>query len=457
MPNLPSLLHKVKETSSILREIASKSGHFLIVSKPSADGITSAAIMARALMNSGGTFTIKYLDITSKIPASLKEFSTDHAILLSLGEDLARSVSKVLKTKFSVIDHHSYSGDIEGIIANKFGFKGSSELSSSTLSYLIAKEMMEDGKGLLGLSLAGSLGEHQDVCQKRMLCGLNEEILQEAIDAGFVELKERPLFPRLSNLPLHESIALSIDPLIQGLSGDPETVKAVLQKAGIKLTKDGKWKKFEDLSEEERVQVIDNIEPYLVIGGRKAGPLIANSYVLVREDEHTPLREGRDYGYLLESTMDDPALGTVVALGKRGREVEKATERMSKFLNKVISTSKSLVFDERRTKFSEKTVLLMGEGIVDHKIVNAVSYVASRLPTFSSVTTILRTTFGAEGLLVVRNGYEMNDRKNLYELITNVVKTQNVKIIGHEDYLFIVSSLIKQNTIIRELRKAIEA
>lgn len=440
-----------------MRETASKSGHVLIVSRPTPDGIVSASMLANALLDLGAQFTIKYMDIASKPPESLADFSAEHVVLIGLGEELVSTISRVLKVKFDVIDHNFYLGDVDGVIASNYGFSGTSDASSSTLTYLVVREMVEGPAKYSCLALVGSLGEHQDMCQKRNLCGLNEEILQEAINAELIELKERPLFPRLYNLPLHESIALSIDPLIQGLSGDPDTVKAVLQKAGIKLTKNGKWRTYEDLSKEERELLIDTIEPYLIVSGKKAGPIIATSFLLAKEDEHVPLRDGRDYAYLLEASESEPVLGTAVAMGKRGKEVERATELMGEYLTEVISIAKSLLYDERRLRLSEKVAIIMGEGIINYKVANAISYVASRFPTLSSYIIILRTTFGAEGIIILRKGAYMEDDKNLYKVAAEVSKPYNAKVLGHEGYAFIISSLIKQNTIIRELRKALES
>ncbi len=457
MPDLPSLLHKAREVSSSLRETVSRTGHILIVSRPTADGIASASMLASALLDLGAQFTIKYIDMVSALPESLADFSADRAVLIGLGEELSSKISGLLRMKIDIIDHHSYLGDVDGVIASKYGFNGALDVSSSTLTYLVMKEVVENPVKYACLALVGSLGEHQDLCQRRSLCGLNEEVLREATNAELIELKERPLFPRLYNLPLHESIALSIDPLIQGLSGEPDTVRAVLEKAGIRLTRNGRWRTYEDLSKDERELLIDTIEPYLIIGGRKAGPIIAASFSLVKEDEHVPLKDGRDYAHLLEASSSEPALGTVVAMGKRGREVIDAAERMNKYLMEVISAAKSLLYDERRLRLFEGVAVLMGEGVVNYKVANAVSYVASRLPTLSPYITILKTTLGAEGIVILRKGSDVKDDRNLYEIAANVSKHHNAKAMGHEAYALIISSLIKQSTIIRELRKALEA
>lgn len=457
MPELSSLRQKVAEVSLSLKETISKSGHILIISRPTPDGIVSASMLANALLELGARFTIKYLDITSKLPGSLADFSAEHSVLIGLGEELTSTISGTLKTKCEIIDHNFYLGDVNGAIASNYGFSGMLETSSSTLTYLVVKEMVENPVKYSHLALVGSLGEHQDMCQKRSLCGLNEQVLQEAINAELVELKERPLFPRLYNLPLHESISLSIDPLIYNLSGDPDTVRAILQKAGIRLMKDGRWRTYEDLSKDERELLMNTLEPYFVVGGKKADSIIATSYILAKEDEHSPLKDARDYAYVLEATKPDPALGTTIVMGKRGGEVELAAKLMKKFLKEVIFATKSILGDERRLRFSENLAILMGEGVVNYNLANAVSYVMSRFPTLSSYITLLTTTFEAESIIILRKGVHYDKAKNLYKVAVEASKPHNAKVLGHEGYALILSSLAKQIAILRELQEGLKS
>jgi len=458
MPDFSSLLQSAKKLADKIKEISNKGGQFLIITRPSADGFSSASILGKAIVKEGGTFAIKFIDLALQIPPSLSEFSSDLTIIVDQGEDLTNQLREVISTEVSVIDHHDYMQSLTGnnIIASEFGFNGSKEVSSSTLSYLVVKALSEGNVELGCLALVGSVGDHQDCCKNRSLCSLNEALSQELSNLNLVEIREEPYFPGKSYMPIFKSIAYSIEPVIYGLSGRPETVKAVLEKSGLKLKGEQRWKTFEELSDEEKGRIVDLICSY--IGSKTNLQLLTStSYILKNEDEHTPLREVRDFAYLLNALRKEPSLGISIAMGKRGEEVERAMYLLHDYFKMLIDEQISIVTDKRRMiRRSENVVLISGEGAINDCIIDDLSFLLSITNNLKDKLVILKTIIGADGIVSIRKGPDFRDDINLFNILHKIGKEFKTKIRGTRDYATAVVPIDKLNLFIDSLEGEIQ-
>ena len=86
-----------------------------------------------------------------------------------------------------IIDHHEISKgntnrdyDSQIINAWKYGFDGSSEISSGGLTYLLASMLDKKNRDLSAIAVIAALGERQDQGDKKTLVGMNSEILKTA-------------------------------------------------------------------------------------------------------------------------------------------------------------------------------------------------------------------------------------------------------------------------------------
>jgi len=458
MPDFSSLLQSAKKLAEKIREISNKDGQFLIITRPSADGFSSASILGKAIAREGGTFTIKFIDLALQIPPSLGEFSSDLTIILDQGEDLTNQLRGVIDTEVSVIDHHEYAQTSTGnnIIASEFGFNGSREVSTSTLSYLIAKALSEGNVELGCLALVGSMGKHQDYCRNRSFCGLNEALSQELSNLNFIEIREEPHFLGKSYMPIFKSIAYSVEPIIYGLSGRPETVKAVLEKSGIKLKREERWRTYEELSDEEKGRIVDLVHSYI---GNKTHPqlLTSTSYILKNEDEHTPLREVRDFAYLLNALRKEPSLGISIAMGKRGEEVERAMHLLHDYLKMLIDEQISISTDKRRMiRRGDNVVLISGEGTVSDYIIDDLSFLLSITNDLKDKLIILKTIIGADGVVSIRKGLDFRDDISLFNILHKIGREFKIKTRGTRDYATAVVPIDKLNLFIDSLEGEIQ-
>lgn len=456
MPDFSALEQLINEVSKKVRDVIIQGGHILLLSRPGADGIAATGILAKSIMRMEGRFTIKFSNMFLDRLPSVSELQTDLVFLIDLGEDLSKEISNALSAEHIVIDHHIHEdhGELD-IVPNRFGFRGSDEVSTSTLTYMLAKSLSEENRDTVASTIVGSLGARQDICDKRSLCSLNEALLQEAINLGYVETKEGIVLLGISNHPIHESIAFTIDPFITSLAGNVETCKSVLSNAGIELRYEYRWKTFDMLSEDERKKLMNILSSYLAISGDTLESLMGTIFILKQEDEHTPLKEAREFSYLLDSFYEEAELGVSIIMGKRGREVEEGRDRLISYLNKVIEQTRALMVDEKRLVLNDEVAILIGDGIVEELLLEPVSYVVSNMPKFRDKLVLLRGVSGPNGLIAIRNGRRFSRKLNVFSLINSVKSKFEAKLLGHETYVLATLPLVKQKTFIEEIKKII--
>jgi single-stranded-DNA-specific exonuclease len=182
-----------------------------VVAHHDADGIAAGSILCHAMVRAGIRFRIRR-EITA---ADLTKGNA--YVLCDLGagrEDLPKDTI--------VVDHHHphFTGDYH---ANPrlFGIDGDRELSASGVAYLVAQNM-GDNRDLAGLALLGIMGDHQT------LGGRNLEIFNEGVGNGIIN-PNRGL--RLAGRDMHERWFMSINPYLDGISGDENAVNAIVAQA----------------------------------------------------------------------------------------------------------------------------------------------------------------------------------------------------------------------------------
>ncbi|MDI6867119.1 DHHA1 domain-containing protein [Methanoculleus sp.] len=175
-----------------------------------ADGIAAASILCHAMFRAGGRFRLR---IRHHITAA--DIPRDCSVLLcDFGSALPDLPDDVM-----VVDHHQprFEGELH-VNPHLAGIDGDLNLSAAGAAYLVAQKM-GDNRDLAGLALLGVLGDDQ------ALKGPNREIANEGIANGFITPGRGLL---LAGRGLVEQIALSIDPYLPGLSGEPDAARTLV-------------------------------------------------------------------------------------------------------------------------------------------------------------------------------------------------------------------------------------
>ncbi len=237
MLTLPDKLEKKLEQASNILEEYDK---FRIITHYDADGITSAAVLVRALMKEQKGFHTTFVSsFPDNIPEGLPVICTDigNSHLKRIKENTERTI---------VLDHHKVEKNIEGnsnhifINPHSYGIDGAREISGSTLTFLLSIHHDKGNWSNVFYALAGAAADKQNIGGFK---GVNKQIVDTAIDKKVLKkkyglyidgegLKDAlmkagdPYFPKISGREA------KIDELIDKIDLDPET--SVLELPGDK-------------------------------------------------------------------------------------------------------------------------------------------------------------------------------------------------------------------------------
>jgi single-stranded-DNA-specific exonuclease len=337
------LLHKAKEISDFL----TKKDDVLIISHIDADGIAAGSIASMALQRKGIEHDIRFV---KKLDDNEIERIRNENPQLIWFTDLGSGSLPMLNDLNAVItDHHvpvkaeiikkdrtnilnwaeTFVNDFKHHLnPHLFGMDGANVLSGAGCSYLVAKIMDKKNFDLAALAIVGAVGDLQDTKTLR-LEGTNREVMQDAKNAGFLHWKKDIRYFGRETRPLFKLLQYANDPLIPNLTGKEDACITFLLELGIPLKDEEKWRRWIDLTTEEKRLISSEIVKLLIskgFGHEIAKRLIGEIYILSKEEEGTELRDAKEYATLLNSCgrYDKAEVGYNVCLGDREEWLERA-------------------------------------------------------------------------------------------------------------------------------------
>ncbi|PWB51994.1 MAG: recombinase RecJ [Candidatus Methanoperedenaceae archaeon] len=318
-----TLVKKAKECADHIKDHTSA----LVVSHIDADGLTSAAIMKKALERRGmdsRVIFVKQLD--HKNLAEIAGLAPDLVIFTDLGSGMLDAI-KSLKLNAVIADHHQPQGSYEyHLNPHIFGFNGGIEVSGSGMTYFIAREMGDNGD-LAALAVVGAVGDLQH-SKHGQLIGLNRTILEEGVKNKVIKYeKDLMLFGRQTR-PVFKLLQYSTDIYFPGLTGSEEASIEFLKQIGIRQQGE-KWRRWIDLELSEKQKIVSALIQFGLkcgLAGFKVERLVGEVYTLLCEREGTEVRDASEFSTLLNSTAryDHADIGLSVCMGDRGKSFDEA-------------------------------------------------------------------------------------------------------------------------------------
>jgi single-stranded-DNA-specific exonuclease len=313
----------------------------LLASHIDADGLTSAAIASTALERAGIPHEVvfkKQLDETEIASIAAREYDT--VLFTDFGSG-----------QLDDITAHERAGDFEPIIADHHqpadattefhlnplleGINGASELSGAGASYLLARALAEtdgadssvDNRDLAALAIVGAVGDMQTV--EGELVGANEAIVEDGAEAGVVEEATDLTLYGTQTRPLPKLLEYGNDVRIPGISNDEQGAVAFLQELDVDLQTDGEWRRWVDLTAEEKQTVTSALLQRALERGvpsAKAQRLVGTTYRLLDESKGSELRDASEFSTLLNATAryERADVGLAVCLGDRDEALDRA-------------------------------------------------------------------------------------------------------------------------------------
>ncbi|MFC2143995.1 DHHA1 domain-containing protein [Candidatus Aenigmatarchaeota archaeon] len=377
----------VQEMIKAGKVIKSFSGEIRVVSHYDADGITSGAIMTRALAREGKNFHLSLVNqLSEELLEDLGREGRRLIIFTDLGSGYLDSIQKYLTssqgTKVIIIDHHQVEGELKSkdvIHINSEEFGITENISGSGMSYLLARAMNPINKDLSQLAIIGAIGDSQvgSIGEKWGLIGLNKEILKDAETTGKIEVSRGLRLWGRYTRPIHKTLQYSVDPYIPGISGSESASVQFLQEIGIELKDNNgkRWRTLADLTDEENKKLASGIIAERIKGDH-ANPewIFGDVYELL--DKGGEMRDANEFATILNACgkMGKAYMGIAFCLNDAGQEeAMKMLESYRRQIGKAMAWVQKNPSCVRNT--DNAVYIFGGSSISEHIISNVVSII----------------------------------------------------------------------------------
>nr|MDO8085815.1 DHHA1 domain-containing protein [Candidatus Sigynarchaeum springense]MDO8118806.1 DHHA1 domain-containing protein [Candidatus Sigynarchaeota archaeon] len=360
--------------------------HVLSVSHNDGDGLTSSALVCKAMAFLKVPCVQRVFDRSEAWESYFaKQLASNNAIntviITDLGSDekqLCSFFEKHPDIDLFLLDHHkipeservdTYPGNFHSMNPTRFGLDGLREIAGSTLTYLFCERLTPRVRKLAWLPVIGMAGDILKTADK--YTSYNKQVLDIAVEEGTAELHDGvALLGGMAEPTLQESVITSILPFVAVAAGDKKRASAAITRAG--LDPSGNILSFGPHNAEKLSDVFNSH-----VSGKTV--LLAGKNGL--------LRHSFEFNFLASIIGDENAAGALALLDKKGPSP--AERRVyADYIAKLVSYMGQITtrdgFDREHFKFFEM-------GASDTR------QVVSDVASFTSVNNLL----GTEKMLVI--------------------------------------------------------
>lgn len=387
-----------------LRTVVENGSEISIVTHLDADGITSGSIIATALGRMDARCTVRTVsDMNPSVIEQMKSEGHDFYVITDLGGGMAAQFKKALGDRWVVIDHHQIPEqemltDDAGQVMNawKFGLDGGIEVPAGGMTYMVASTLDRKNRDLSCIAVVSAVGDRQDQGDKKSFVGLNREILETAKTMGLVSVDLDIMLTGRETRPLHEALAFTSFPYIDGLTWNRDNCHSILKDAGIKLKENGRWRVPAEFSQEEKSAILDAVAKFVATTGKSSSnvvdDLVGNVYTLAKEDKRSQLRDAREFATLLNACgrIGRSGVGVAICMGDRNAMLT-AGEEISSEYRTTLRNYLSTIFSEKwRIADDGRNAFVNGDGLVQEDMLGAVSSLLSGSPALAGRLIFVR-------------------------------------------------------------------
>lgn len=314
--------HATEKAAVFLKSKLDGNTRIKIISHMDADGIASAAILARCLYYYNVPFTVQFtLPLEPDKIAELAKEDHDMFVFLDQGSSQIEAIHKFILAKHAnvlVIDHHPglfiEHPNLVYLNPHTCGLNGGRDVSTSSSTYSVVEQIDLRFRALAGLAAAGAIGDRQEFLTG--FTGINESLVKRAIELGLIYQSEGLKLVGRTMDPVVECLRLSTRPYIVGLSGNLGACRSLIDALGISHSST-----LCDFGSDVERRLADAIFA-------RVGPLATNEdfnrtlwgklYATTTDDLAGP-RDLREYATMLDAcgNLGKPEVGFAVAVGDK--------------------------------------------------------------------------------------------------------------------------------------------
>ncbi|HJJ46657.1 MAG TPA: DHH family phosphoesterase [Methanocorpusculum sp.] len=301
-----------------------------VISHIDADGIASASIMLQAIKRE--CIPVVSVFVRQLEPLTIQHIPHDNSLKLftdlGSGQQNLLEQARIPPEQVLILDHHIAQDPPNGtryfqVNAQQYG-EDYKKCSAAGICYLVALNMNPNNYDLAKLSIVGNVGDMmaRESCR---LVGIVHWIAEDAERKGVLTARTCLNCYGLSTRALHLCLSNCDDPVIPGISGNPQAAVSLLCKMGIYADEHDN-RTFEDLIPNEVKTLSSQITEQMIANGEDTERLFSEQYFFPDEIEHTPLRNASEYATMLNACgrWAIPYIGAAVCAGDRGANYHEA-------------------------------------------------------------------------------------------------------------------------------------
>lgn len=227
------------EVASSLKQRLSADTRVRVLSHTDADGISAAGILARCFHTYDVPFHITFTrPLEPPEVAELAKGDYDLFVFVDQGSGQMSAIRRHLldaDRDVVILDHHSGEffdhPNLTLLNPHIYGLNGAKDVSASGVVYSVVERLDESFRPLVWQAIIGALGDRQEFFSG--FTAMNEVFLKQAIDLNVVEVGEGLRLIGRDLSPVAECLELSIRPYLQGLTGNSEACRELIETLGI--------------------------------------------------------------------------------------------------------------------------------------------------------------------------------------------------------------------------------
>jgi RecJ-like exonuclease len=301
----------VERLNTAINLLSPTSKPIKIISHYDGDGLCAGAVICSTLARMNKLYHISLqhnLDPSSEIFSKLQNAGECIKIFTDLGSSRLDEIEKYDGWSI-ILDHHKPKRDsdktnVVHINTHLFGINGTYELSAATLAFLLSIQASSKNWDLAPIALAGAISDKQ---HKNGFSGINQEILENALNIG---LLEKRLALKLPMGTAKQALMRSTDPYILGLSNNEDGTMVLLDKLKIDPELN-----LDDLDKSQKQQLASHI--ILKLLDQDIPPEDAEEFIMAKLFSKKFDIELEEFSHIINASgrMSRMGVGVAAALG----------------------------------------------------------------------------------------------------------------------------------------------
>lgn len=297
----------------------------LIITHIDADGITAGSIASMTLERAGIEHTISFEKKISE--ETIQRINSSKEELVWICDLGSGYLSEFKRSGIIVTDHHvpdprwrkkqtlidEFCG-IHHLNPHTYGVSGSIEICGAGMTYLLSKALDPKNIDLAYLAVIGAVGDFQDDTEAHLV-GCNRVVLADAKTHGDIVIEQDIRLYGRNSRPLIQFLQYSNEPSIPGISDNNSGCITFYDELSISLKDGNMWKKWTDLSDEERSKATDALLDRIEEKDRNR--IFGEVYTLPRYNAVPGLGDAKEFATVLNSCgrYDDAVTGLRICRG----------------------------------------------------------------------------------------------------------------------------------------------